>query len=268
MKKKFGVEFLLLTIVSMVSLVSLFGVNIFEAYATVNSFLEDTTPVNIVRQPGNTTVSNSSSTITIGVGPNVLMTNGQSQTVTKAMNFASGDKLSVTPSTSTAGLNMGSIGSDPTSPTNGDVWINSFNNAIKYRVSGGTGIIAVLNSIVSKQTWTNAQNIWTQLADFRGSAIFNSGTIVQRNPASTFATTIDGGAVTTNQTLNLPAINGTDTLASLGKVQTFTAQQSFSQTPTFNSGINTAGNIASTASSGTFKITAPAGVAICIGTGC
>lgn len=54
----------------------------------------------------------------------------------------------------------------------------------------------------------------------------NTGTII-RNPLGTFATTIAGGAVTANRTINTPVVTGTDTMATLGLAQTYTAQQTF-----------------------------------------
>jgi hypothetical protein len=138
------------------------------------------------------------------------------------------------------------------------------------RLSGG--LIYFRENNANQMTIASGGNVGIGTAspaaklDVNGNIVLSG--VVIRNPTASFSTTISNPAITTNRTLNLPLINGTDTLASLGKVQTFTANQTFTQAPTFSSGIHTGGNIASTASSGTFKITAPAGVAICIGTGC
>ena len=51
---------------------------------------------------------------------------------------------------------------------------------------------------------------------------FSNTGLVVRNPLSNFATTLAGGAVTANQTLNTPVITGTDTIDTLGLAQTFT----------------------------------------------
>lgn len=48
------------------------------------------------------------------------------------------------------------------------------------------------------------------------------------NPAANAIYTITGAAISANRQLNLPLITGTDTLASLGLAQTFTAEQTFS----------------------------------------
>ena len=67
--------------------------------------------------------------------------------------------------------------------------------------------------------FTDVQNTITSIQQFTTtSAVFE-------NPAKTFGTTLAGGAVTANRTLNIPVITGTDTLATLGLVQTFTGAQ-------------------------------------------
>lgn len=68
----------------------------------------------------------------------------------------------------------------------------------------------------------------------------NTGLVV-RNPASTFATTLAGGAVTANETLNLPAITSSDTLGALGLSQTWTGTNTFNAL-TLGGPLNLAGN--------------------------
>jgi hypothetical protein len=68
-----------------------------------------------------------------------------------------------------------------------------------------------------RQTFQKGLDFGAGQTDYFG----NTGIIV-RNPATTFATTLAGGAVTANRTLNLPVTTGTDTVATLGLAQTFT----------------------------------------------
>ena len=82
------------------------------------------------------------------------------------------------------------------------------NRTLNLPVVTGTDTLGALNMI---QTWTGNNTMK-----------FGAGGVIIRNPASTFATKLEGGAVAANQTLNLPLITGTDTLASLGLAQTFT----------------------------------------------
>lgn len=74
-------------------------------------------------------------------------------------------------------------------------------------------------------------------ADFHNSTVaFDSSKILIRNPASTFAYTVTGGAIVANRTLNIPVITTTDTLAVLGLSQTFSSVQSFSSGIQISSG--------------------------------
>src|SRR3989442_3977438 len=90
MKQKFDLEFILLATVSIVCLVSFYGLShAFEAAATVNSINGNyASNQNITRQAGNTTVTNSSGTIKIGIdGKNVATLAGtQTFTGSKTMN--------------------------------------------------------------------------------------------------------------------------------------------------------------------------------------
>jgi hypothetical protein len=391
MKQKIDSEVALLAIVSIISLALFLTIHSVEASGAISQINNQTGPaISVVRQPGNTTVTNSTNVIKIGLGVNPVITNGAPQTVAKALtlnslklggaenansqNITSVGRLGIGISSPTVPLEVldnssfiptaafdasssnnnthsqavvrnaqensghhpineqagaplgefgfrgyfngweaagagivGSASQNHTSTAQGEaIFLQTVANGattpvpnfavnqggsvgvnigkkICYDILDGTGVTTVggcSNYLTyargtGTQWFSGGTNILTvngtnKKIDFGQSTsqIYPNAGIVIRNPASTFTTKLQGGAVTANQTLNLPAINGTDTLASLGKSQTFTQKQNFTQTATFNSGINTGGNIASTASSGTFKITAPSGVAICIGTGC
>lgn len=59
------------------------------------------------------------------------------------------------------------------------------------------------------------------------SVLVSSSGLTVRNPANTFSYTITGAAIGAARQLNLPLITGTDTLASLGLAQTWSAIQTF-----------------------------------------
>jgi hypothetical protein len=65
-----------------------------------------------------------------------------------------------------------------------------------------------------------------------GVGTFLSSGLKIRNPANTFGYTITGGAIAADRILNLPVITATDTIATLGLSQTFSAAQTFSSTLT------------------------------------
>jgi hypothetical protein len=76
-------------------------------------------------------------------------------------------------------------------------------------------------------------NAWTQAQTFNAGA----APLVIYNPAGTQYYTIVPQAIAGNYNLQLPAISGTDTLASLGMANAWTQAQTFSATAVFSSGI-------------------------------
>ena len=78
-----------------------------------------------------------------------------------------------------------------------------------------------------------------------GAKTFLNNTLLLRNPANTFSYTLTAGAIAADRVLNVPVITGTDTLATLGLAQTFTATQTFT-TPVFT-GLPTGTGVASAA---------------------
>jgi hypothetical protein len=79
-----------------------------------------------------------------------------------------------------------------------------------------------------------------------GVGTFLSSGLKIRNVANTFQYSITGGAITANRTLNIPVITGTDTLATLGLTQTFSAAQTFSSTLTASSTLTLSGSTTGT----------------------
>jgi fibronectin-binding autotransporter adhesin len=65
---------------------------------------------------------------------------------------------------------------------------------------------------------------------FGGTASFPTSGILLSNPAGSFYYTFLGSAITAARTITLPLITGTDTLATLGLAQTFSAANTFSST--------------------------------------
>lgn len=94
-------------------------------------------------------------------------------------------------------------------------------------VNGTTGTVSV--SVTGVPT-LSGNNIWT------GTNQWTSSGALYENPAKTFATTLAGGAVTANRTLNLPAITGTDTLGALGFAQNWSGDNIFSGNVDFHDG--------------------------------
>lgn len=118
---------------------------------------------------------------------------------------------SINSDTTAAQLINGVAGNTTASTSSGTTTVNLGSNVLM------TGNSAQSTSAFKPLTLQGQNNI-----DFA-----NTGLAI-RNPLSTFATTIAGGAVTANRTLNTPVITGTDTMATLGLAQTFTGANTMS----------------------------------------
>jgi hypothetical protein len=97
-------------------------------------------------------------------------------------------------------------------------------DTFKYTITAGA-ILAdrILNIPVI--TGTDTIDVLGLAQTFTAAKTFNNGTLLINNPAATFAYTITPAAIAAARILNLPLITGTDTLAALGMIQTFTAVQ-------------------------------------------
>ena len=108
-----------------------------------------------------------------------------------ANTFGAGQKQTFTSSSTTAGLNIASSGSDPSSLADGDVWLNGA--TLKYRGSGATKslVTSAITSINSDAT--AAQTIQgtagnTTVSTSSGTTTINTGTnVVVNNLANTYA---------------------------------------------------------------------------------
>jgi hypothetical protein len=123
--------------------------------------------------------------------------NGGTQTIPNqgtSNTFSAGAKQTVSHSATTAGLNVGPVAGDPSTPANGDVWLNSTTNALNARVSGashqlntvkawvnfnGTGTPAIraslnVSSITDNGVGDYTVNLTTAIADTNYCVVANS----------------------------------------------------------------------------------------------
>ena len=90
MKQEYDLEVVLLGIISIAALASFLGFHWVEAVVNITSINGDSNSSEyVVRQPGNTTVTNSTAHVKIGIGPNVVIAGGAAQTVTKSLTLNS-----------------------------------------------------------------------------------------------------------------------------------------------------------------------------------
>ena len=306
MKQKFDLEFILLATVSIVCLVSFYGLShAFEAAATVNSINGNyASNQNITRQAGNTTVTNSSGTIKIGIdGKNVATLAGtQTFTGSKTMNSLTlGGQADVNGKTiiNVTAFNPapGSVISikQPRTTSNTNIYMYEPSNTAMTAISfidpnfaerlyiQKNGLNNYLFTSKRETTGGALRDMVFQFQDASGNPIKTNASLTLQ--ASDFSVKIGKLLnLTSNRIVNVATpIKKTDAqnanhLGLLGNLttsncsvnQTLIFQQSNSTwicgvPSTFPSNVNIGGNIASTASSGQFKITT-AGAAICIGT--
>ena len=63
-------------------------------------------------------------------------------TLTGAISFPAGTRQTFAPNTTTPGINVGSVASDPSTPSNGDLWLNTTTGRMRTRVGGASVDVA------------------------------------------------------------------------------------------------------------------------------
>lgn len=165
-------------------------------------------PTSITGTSGNITASASTGAITLNTGNNIAyLSVTNNQTFNGKINFTATSKLT--------GLNLGNDGgSDPTNLKPFDLWLTT--NLLKYRDStSNTHTIVdtgLGQTITGGKTFTGAEKVnGAGSYDYQttSSMKVSSGGILLRNPSGSFATTINNGAQTANNTLTQPVFTGT-----------------------------------------------------------
>ena len=183
--------------------------------AAITSINGDTTAAQIIAaQSGNTTVTDAGATHTVGIGENIMLRNLQSQNFSKAINFTSGSKLSLTPNATFAGLGLGLLSADPTNRVAGDIWLTT--NQIVYQSTIGRQTVVDLSlgqALSNKQLDTtnriNDNTDTTKRFNWLLSGMTTGTTLTLRSNQ------------TTSQGLNFPNVNSSDIIAVLGLPQAF-----------------------------------------------
>ena len=70
---------------------------------------------------------------------------------TGTISLPSGVKQTFVPSTTTPGINLGSVAGDPSSLSNGDIWYNSSSNALKARINGVSTALGVATTLAKQR---------------------------------------------------------------------------------------------------------------------
>lgn len=106
--------------------------------------------------------------------------------------------------------------------------ITSGGGYIKRAAGTAAAPAFAFNSTINTGMWLDGTSLSFAVAGVDKVGITSAGALTLFNPANTFEYSITPAAIAANRTLNLPLITATDTLASLGLAQTFSANQTFS----------------------------------------
>lgn len=148
-------------------------------------------------------------------------------TISGAITFPDDVRQTFNPGSTNAGLNVGAIAGDPSSPSNGDLWYDSTSNQTKYRNNGSTLLVAAVELMFAVSDETTALTTGTAKLTFRmphamtltsvrasvGTAPTGSTLIVDINESgSTILSTklsIDAGEKTSTTAATPPVISDT-----------------------------------------------------------
>jgi len=156
----------------------------------------------------------------------------------------------------TSGLNVGGIEGNPTTQTDGDVWLNTSSNQVFARINGvdvdlGAGAggevvtwtanhsmatfkltATALNDVILNAPTGQATSLEVNgaeeysfnstQADFNGNNLVNVGVLELSNPTNSFQYIISSASITADRILNLPLLGGTDTIVTAAFIQTLT----------------------------------------------
>lgn len=98
-------------------------------------------------------------------------------TFTGSPSFGDGIKLTLNPSGTNAGLNVGAHTADPSGVANGDIWYNSTSNALKARINGASVSLGSGGGGGSGTVTSVASSFTGGIVSVSGSPITESGTL-------------------------------------------------------------------------------------------
>lgn len=172
-----------------------------------------------------------------------------------ANTWADGVKQTFNPDATNAGVNVGSVAGDPSTPANGDLWYDSTANELTARINGanvslGAGGLTVGTTTITSGTTTRI--LYDNAGVLGEYTLTGTGIVVAMQTSPSLitpalgvatATSLNGLTITTSTgtltvpngvTLTGPAVSGT--AATLDNAETFTANKIFTTTVTTGTG--------------------------------
>jgi hypothetical protein len=142
--------------------------------------------------------------------------------------WSANSKLTFTPNSNLAGINIGCTASAPSNLTDGDIWCDDASNSLKTRIGG-----AILTVIMGSNSNTFSKtNTFEGTLNAEGAVKVHANKLLIRNPDSTFTTSIQNSAQTKNNTVTIPLFSGAQTFALVPEFSSTTGEQNGNGTGT------------------------------------
>ena len=120
-----------------------------------------------------------SGSLVFGTSPTIT-----TPTISGAISFPDNTRQTFNPGATNAGLNVGSDASDPSSPSNGDLWYNSTSNELKARINGANVALGAGGGGGGGITWSEVTGTTQALSADNGYIANNAAEVVFTLPAS------------------------------------------------------------------------------------
>lgn len=188
------------------------------ALATGFSIAGGTTSKTLTMSNTLTFTGTDSSSVAFGAGGTVAY-------VGLANSWTSGIKQTFAPSATTAGINVGSLAGQPSSPANGDMVYNTSANALQAYINGawvslgagggGSSALSAITAATGTNTINNATFAqewqWNTLAGATGFRLSSTSTAAASNAQTLFAIALSGANGTSTQTTYGATVSNTHT---------------------------------------------------------
>ncbi len=135
--------------------------------------------------------------------------------------WSANSKLTFTPNSNFAGVNIGCTTGPPANLIDGDIWCDYNSNSLRARIGGSTltAIMGSNNNVFAKT------NTFDGILNAEGTVKVSANKLLIRNPSDTYATSIQNSDQAANNTLTIPLFAGSKTLELVPAFNSTTGQQ-------------------------------------------
>ena len=129
-------------------------------------------------------------------------------TISAIPTISAGIKITTSPNATNAGLNTGSVATDPTTLANGDIWYNSTSNALRGRINGVSTDLTIPNLFSTTVTISSAQLLSSFTTPIQLVPAQGAGNVII--PVQIVISLTYGGTAYTGNTTTQIQLNGTN----------------------------------------------------------